>query len=359
MRTIRNAIWYSGKVDYAIVGKSLPALNLLSIVSQCIWGTLFLYLVIFRKIWKSQPFFCKLFILSIFSYACLFTWWCPGVVDYWTVCLIPLLFLFCLGISDYLNSNSRYIVTVKLLTVFCLVLLISVNFLNAIYPQSKEENNTNLQIAYFIKKHVSSGAIVMAGVTDWHTGKVYIPQFVKVPRISFDLHIINAGVSDGLKNFEMEIYKNAVYNGQVYLLSGLLDSDKFYDVALRRWDIQRADIDKIFQGYDRKFIASYEKNEISLYQLVPKKESPVYHIKTGYALLQMKKYNEAIPNLELGVASKFSSDVNMASGLLQCYLNAGMFQKAISFIRFAQKQYPEYASGWENILKEIHKRGVG
>jgi tetratricopeptide (TPR) repeat protein len=242
---------------------------------------------------------------------------------------------------------------VKGVVILLLVFMFTINFFGGIYPRSQVKNNPDMEVVNFIKRYVNKGVIVLAGMGDWYAGKVYIPHFVKVPRLSFDLFISKYGRKEGLEKFERKIYYWALYNGHVYLLSGLLDSKKVHEQIYKYLKIKKGDIERIFEPYEKKLIASYDKRDIKIYRLLPQKGWPVYHNMVGYDFMMKRKYEKAIYNFEKGLDSKFDFDVDVLISLGKCYLIIGKPERTIKLWEKAFTLFPNYSQELKRILEEL------
>ncbi|MDO8734253.1 MAG: hypothetical protein Q7K21_03740, partial [Elusimicrobiota bacterium] len=285
------AMWY-GKGRYSCA-YGYPGKQFWPTVSKIIFLSMGLFLFFKMKIYQKYK---NIFIIIItwwFTYLIFVTWFNPGNTDYWYQHWMPILVLFACAIYEFLkDENISLLLRKATLGLFlCSVVIIpTVNFFDSIYPVSIAENNENYIMALFVKKYVKKGGVVIISNFEWNPGKVYIPYFVNVGRISFDLIFIYNSKKQGLQILKNQVEMLASQGVDIYTFDRTFD--KITEDGLKQWNVTMEEIKEIFRPYEFKTLGVH-KDGTKIMQMYPKKGSASYQRREGIKFYNLKDYKNA------------------------------------------------------------------
>lgn len=294
-KTMVWAMWFA-KGGYFGYGNPSDTGKVWMFISKIIFMLLGIILFIRGKIYIKYK---TLFILTLtwwFSYMIFVSWFNSGNPDYWYQHWMPILALVACSIYEFLkDENVSLLLRKTILGLFlCSVVIIPpINFFDSIYPISKVENNENYLKALFVKEHVKKGGVVIISGLGWNPGKVYIPAFANVGRISFDLIFVYMPKLRGLQVLENQVEMVVSQGRNVYALDEIFS--KVTERGLKQWDVSMDEIKEIFKPYDFKTLGVY-RDGMKIMQVFPRKGSAVYYKNLGIKHYNTKNYNKALAN---------------------------------------------------------------
>ncbi|MDD5687896.1 MAG: DUF2723 domain-containing protein [Elusimicrobia bacterium] len=330
-KVLMNCIWFRS-------GFGTPGNQFWPIVSKIIFISLSLFFFFKVKFWKKQPHIFALFVIWMGTYILIVTNFNPGNGDYWYQHLITIFILIAYSFSEFLNDeNVSLLLRKAVMGLFlCSVVVIpTVNFFDSIYPISRVENNENYLKALFIKKYVEKGGVVIISGIGWNPGKVYIPSFANVGRISFDLIFCYNPKAEGLRILKNQVETLISQGMNVYALSEIFS--EVTGKGLKDWNVSMNEIKDIFKWYDFKILGTY-RDGMKIMQLFPKKGSAAYYRGSGISYYNAKEYNKSLEDfLNIPESSKTAFDYKLIGN---CYILTNNIQTALPFWKRALQLSP-------------------
>lgn len=325
IRAFNTCIWYG---PATCVGYGFPGKQFWPTVSKILFVGIFLFMLIKTKVWFKYKEFLKLFAVWLITYILFVSWFAPGCEDYWYHFLIPLFSLGGCVIYEFLkDENVSLLLRKSVFGLFlCSIIIIPpVNFFDSIYPISIAENNVNYVKALFVKKYVKKGGVVIISGLSWNPGKVYIPSFADVGRISFDLIFVYNPKVQGLQILKNQVEMIASQGMNIYALDEIFY--KTTEEGLKQWKVSMDEIKEIFKPYEFKTLGVY-KDGTKIMQVFPKKGSAAYQRREGIKYYNVKDYRAASENfLKIPEKDKTSFDYKLIGN---CYMLSNDKADAVS-----------------------------
>ncbi|MBI5574617.1 MAG: DUF2723 domain-containing protein [Elusimicrobia bacterium] len=310
-KTMIWGMWFA-KGSYYSYGYPSDSGKIWMLVSKIIFILFGFFLFFKEKIYTKYKTLFYLALTWWLSYIIFVSWFNPGNPDYWYQHWVSVLAVYCCAVYEFLkDENTSQLMRKSLIGLFfCSIAIIPVvNFFDSIYPISIAENNENYIKALFVKKYVKKGGVVIISGIGWNPGKVYIPSFANVGRISFDLIFVYNPKEQGLQILKNQVEMLASQGMDIYVLDEI-----FYKVtegALKQWNVTMDEIKEIFSVYEFKTLG-VDKDGMKIMQMFPKKGSAAYHRREGIKFYNLKDYKNAADSfLKIPPSGKTSFDYKL------------------------------------------------
>jgi len=310
-KTMIDGMWFA-KGSYYGYGYPSDGSKIWMLVSKIIFMLLGFFLFFKEKIYRRYKTLFYLALTWWLSYMIFVSWFNPGNPDYWYHHWVPVLALYCCAVYEFLkDENISLLLRKSLIGLFlCSIVIIPpINFFDSIYPISIAENNENYIRALFVKKYVKKGGVVIISGIGWNPGKVYIPSFANVGRISFDLIFVYNPKAQGLQILKNQVEMITSQGMDVYALDEIFS--KITEGGLKQWNVTMDEIKEIFSHYEFKTLGVY-KDGMKIMQMYPKKGSAAYQRREGIKFYNLKDYKNAANSfLKIPQGSKTSFDYKL------------------------------------------------
>ena len=298
-KTMVWGMWFA-KGSYYGYGFPSSGGKIWMLVSKLIFFPIAAFLFFREKIYGRYRPLVVISLAWFVSYMLFVSWFNPGNPDYWYQHWMPWLAVVACSVAEFLRDEGIPIALRK--SVFglflCSVAIIPpINFFDSIYPISKVENNDNYLKALWIKSNVKpNGYIVISGIGWSNPQKVYIPAFAGLKPISFDLLFVFYPKEQGLAILRNQLQMLASQGSDVYALSEIFS--KSTEDGLKQWKVSMSEIKDIFRQYELKPLGTYKGNEMTIYRVLPSKNSPAFIRSRGFDFYRAGDYRQAINALE-------------------------------------------------------------
>lgn len=310
-KTMVWAMWFA-RGNYYNYGNPSRSGQVWMFVSKIIFIIIGIVLFFKTKIYIKYK---TLFILTLIwwlSYMLFVSWFNPGNPDYWYQHWMPILVLYACSVHEFLQSENISLLirkTVLGLFLCSAVIMPAVNFFDSIYPISKVENNDDYSRALWVKKHVKeNGVIIISGMV-WNPGKVYIPSFSGIGRISFDLIFVYNPKLKGLQILRDQLEMLASRDMNVYVLDEIFSTAA--EKGLLEYKVTMDEIKEVFKPYNFKALGVY-KDGMKIMQMFPRENSAAYQRARGIKYYNIKDYEKsAAAFLRIPQNSKTSFDYKL------------------------------------------------
>ncbi|MBN1383960.1 MAG: DUF2723 domain-containing protein [Elusimicrobia bacterium] len=310
-KTMVWAVWFARGNYYNYGNPSKPG-QIWMFISKIIFVILGAALFLKTKIYVKYKTLFTLTLVWWISYMLFVSWFNPGNPDYWYQHWIPIFALYACSLYEFLQSENISLLLKKTalgLFLCSAVIMPTVNFFDSIYPISIVENNKDYSRALWVKKHVKENSIIIISGMVWNAGKVYIPSFANIGRISFDLIFVYNPKLKGLQILKDQIEMILSRGTNLYVLDEIFS--KQAEKGLLEYKVTTEEIKEVFKPYDFKTLSVYNDG-MKIMQVLPGKNSAAYQRNRGIKYYNIKDYKKAVEAfLKIPESSKTSFDYKL------------------------------------------------
>lgn len=218
---------------------------------------------------KDRSFFLFNWIFIVI-YILFYSFWNVGNINYLLGIAILLLFYTVRGIAAFLaEKRNRLAVIIKLF--LSIVLIITFTYNNSILkPRRDIKNNRNYLIAEALASVVTErDVLIVAGVSGYQTGKVYLPYFYNIPCLALDVLFIRKGKVAGLNYLQNFVIQNPKRHEIVYVLEEVFTDKEARKLIRQYWDVSAEELDSVFTSVPKDRIVVWTRNQepITVYRI--------------------------------------------------------------------------------------------